>query len=226
MDAHEIVIHHVQRDGVRVVLNLLRATGRRSRQAIRDADRLDCHSHQADAAPRGADEEQFKNWTTNFGPAYRDTVQGVSGFLPCTGQYALCFHSGPKPLPCESNVDGRFANCKCTVQTGLNFVLITAILNFEVYQDTVNVCGADGSACAAHPDKAPVCKAIARGKMIPGADVISTYSPHDESDLAKLLTQARDKPSLKICPKAPYAVSLLFCPISAFLCFFAQRASN
>jgi hypothetical protein len=175
------------------------------------------HFLRADSASPGSDPEihfvpnsqEFwdfsKNWTTNFGPAYRDTVQGVSGFLPCTGQYALCFHSGPKPLPCESSVDGRFANCKCTVQNGLNFVLITAILNFEVYQDTVKVCGADGSACTAHPDKAPVCKAIAQGKMIPGADVISTYSPHDESDLAKLLTQAPDKPSLKICPKAPYA---------------------
>jgi hypothetical protein len=85
-------------------------------------------SQRADSAPAGSapeihfvpNSQEFwdfsKNWTTNFGPAYRDTVQGVSGFLPCTGQYALCFHSGPKPLPCESSVDGCFANCKCTVQ--------------------------------------------------------------------------------------------------------------
>ncbi|MGH6845099.1 MAG: hypothetical protein ACRECU_10355, partial [Methylocella sp.] len=113
-----------------------------------------------------------KNWTTNFGPAYRDTALGVSGFLPCTGQYALCFHSGPKPLPCKLTDDGRFANCTCPVKTGLNFVLITGILNAKVYQDTVNVCGPDGSGCPLkHPDKAPVCKAIAQGKLIPGADV-------------------------------------------------------
>jgi hypothetical protein len=148
-----------------------------------------------------------KNWTTNFGPAYRDTALGVSGFLPCTSQYALCFHSGPKPLPCRLTDDGRFANCTCAVKTGLNFVLITAILNAKVYQDTVspNACGADGSGCTTHPDKAPVCKAIAEGKLIPGADVISTYSPSDQSDLVKLLTQAPDQPPLTICPKAPYA---------------------
>ncbi|MGH7837337.1 MAG: hypothetical protein ACREQC_05855 [Candidatus Binataceae bacterium] len=146
-----------------------------------------------------------KNWTTNYGPAYRDAALGASSFLPCTGQYALCFHSGPKPLPCKLTDDGRFANCECTVQTGLNFVLMTGILNAKVYQDTVNVCGPDGSDCTAQPDKAPVCKAIAQGKVIPGADVISTYSPHDESDLTKLLTQAPGKPILTICPKAPYA---------------------
>jgi hypothetical protein len=146
-----------------------------------------------------------KNWTTNFGPAYRDTAVGPSGFLPCTGQYALCFHSGPKPLPCRLTDDGRFANCKCTVQTGLNFVLITGILNSKVYQHTVNVCGADGSACTTHPDKAPVCKAIADDKLIPGADVISTFSPSDKSDLVELFTPAPAKSKLTICPKAPYA---------------------
>jgi hypothetical protein len=99
-----------------------------------------------------------KNWTTNFGPAYRDTMESPSGFLPCTGRYALCFHSGPQPLPCELTPDGRFANCECTVQTGRNFVLISAILNEKVYQDTVAVCGADGSACAGIPDMAPVCQ--------------------------------------------------------------------
>jgi hypothetical protein len=86
-------------------------------------------------------------------------------------------------------------------------VLITGILNSKVYQDTVNpnACGADGSACTKHPDKAPVCKAIAEGKLIPGADVISTYSPSDQSDLVNLFTPVPDKPKLTICPKAPYA---------------------
>lgn len=148
-----------------------------------------------------------KNWTTNYGPAYRDTVLSPSGYLPCTGQYALCFHSGPKPLPCRLTDDGRFANCECPVKTGLNFVLITAILNAKVYQDTINpnACGADGSGCTAHPNKAPVCGAIADGKLIPGADVISTYSPSDQSDLVELFTQAPAKPKLTICPKLPYA---------------------
>jgi len=146
-----------------------------------------------------------KNWTTNYGPAYRDTVEGVSGFLPCTGQYAACFSSGPEPLPCKQTVDGRFANCKCTVQTGLSFVLISAILNDKVYQDTVKVCGADGSACATIPNKAPVCAAINRGRLIPGADVISTFSQDVASGLVELHTNGQSKPGLTICPKAPYA---------------------
>src|SRR5215831_2255697 len=56
-----------------------------------------------------------KNWTTNYGPAYRDTDLASTNFLPCTGQYALCFESGPEPLPCKLTADGRFANCKCVV---------------------------------------------------------------------------------------------------------------
>src|SRR5260370_34233845 len=70
-----------------------------------------------------------KHWTTNFGPAYRDTVLVPPGFLPCIGKYALCFHSGPEPLPCDLTEDGRFAAGKCTVHRGLNFVLITASVN-------------------------------------------------------------------------------------------------
>jgi hypothetical protein len=149
-----------------------------------------------------------KNWTTNFGPAYRDTVLPLPapGFVPCRGKYALCFNSGPEPLPCELTEDGRFANCKCTVQTGLNFVLITAILNSEVYQETVAACGPDGSNCAGQVNTAPVCKAINEGKLIPGADVISTYSPSFKSDLVNLQqTNAASKPPLTVCPRAPDA---------------------
>jgi hypothetical protein len=101
-----------------------------------------------------------KNWPTNFGPAYRDTVTALSNFLPCTGKYALCAESEPEPLPCRVTPDGRFAKCKCIVQKGLNYVQITAILNEKVYQDTVNICGADGADCFTAVDKAPVCKAI------------------------------------------------------------------
>jgi len=87
----------------------------------------------------------------------------------------------------------------------LNFVLITAILNAKVYQDTIGVCGADGSGCTAHPDKAPVCNAIRQGKLIPGANVISTYSPDVPPVLAKLRTHASTRQSLTICSKGPYA---------------------
>jgi hypothetical protein len=118
-----------------------------------------------------------KNWTTNYGPAYRDTVEDVTtNFLACTGQFALCFHSGAKPLPCKLTKDGRFANCTCTVMDGANFVLITAILNRQVYDKTVKACHADGSDCP-DPDDAPVCKFLDKGKLIPGAQLISTFDP-------------------------------------------------
>jgi hypothetical protein len=146
-----------------------------------------------------------KNWTTNYGPAYRDTVLARSNFVACTGQYALCFESGPPPLPCKLSDDGRFANCKCVVKTGLNFVLLTAILNQKVYQDTVKVCGPDGSRCGvSHTNRAPVCKAMQDGTLIPGADVISDYSPDVRGKLESALNDV-PKPPLTICPKAPYA---------------------
>ena len=140
-----------------------------------------------------------ENWTTNYGPAYRDTDLAATNFLPCTGQYALCFESGPVPLPCELTLDGRFANCKCDVKTGVNFVLITSILNEKVYQDTVGQCGADGAGCTA-VDSAPVCQAMQAGTLIPGADVISDWSP----DVQRLLTEG-GAPPLTVCDKGPYA---------------------
>src|SRR5664279_2073297 len=59
--------------------------------------------------------DDSKNWTTNYGPAYRDTMIVPTQMLACTGQFALCFHSGPEPLPCTLSPDGRSADCKCIV---------------------------------------------------------------------------------------------------------------
>jgi hypothetical protein len=82
---------------------------------------------------------------------------------------------------------------------------MTGILNYQVYQETVKVCGADGSACATTPDKAPVCRAIKEGRLIPGADAISTFSTSQASVFAVAQLLAPKKPALTICPKAPYA---------------------
>jgi len=120
------------------------------------------------------------NWTTNFGPAYRDTVLDRSNFLACTGQFALCFHSGAEPYPCKLSKDGRSADCTCKVQNSTNYVLITSILNRDVYEATINQCNADGSGCPPsdpNADAAPVCGFLDNGKLIPGAQVISTYDP-------------------------------------------------
>jgi hypothetical protein len=78
--------------------------------------------------------------------------------------------------------------------------LITGILNHQAYLDTVATCGFDGSNYARVPNKAPVCDAISQGKLIPGADVISTYSRSVKSDLVMLDDNA-SKPKLTICPE-------------------------
>lgn len=122
------------------------------------------------------------------------------------GTYALCFFSGPpnptgknpatnKPLPCT--LQGSVANCTCQAyNSGAYFVDINGILNLGAYYQTVNACGQDGSGCdnletcgpdggksgcGTHP--APVCQYVknqkkgdASGSLIPGADLISTFS--------------------------------------------------
>jgi hypothetical protein len=146
-----------------------------------------------------------KHWTTNYGPAYRDTNESVSNFLPCTGSYALCFNSGPEPLPCKLDDGGRFASCKCTIESGLQFVSITGILNYDVYLDTVAVCGADGSNCATQIDKAPVCRYLRDKTLIPGADIYSDFSPQIKTSQSNAMTAGPRATGTTECPKAPYA---------------------
>lgn len=145
-----------------------------------------------------------KNWTTNFGPAFRDTVEGVSYLLPCTGQFALCFHSGADPYPCQLTPNGKYANCTCTVQTSTNYVLISAILNYNVYLDTVAACGIDGSQCST-PDSAPVCADLANGKLIPGAKVISTFDTESWQEIIDAISMGSG--SVTQCD-GPYAACM------------------
>jgi hypothetical protein len=49
---------------------------------------------------------------------------------------------------------------------------------------------------------APVCKALPDGKLIPGADVISTFAP---SDISELEDSFASDPT---CAKAPYAACM------------------
>ncbi len=142
-----------------------------------------------------------QNWTSNYGPAYRDTVTSPSQFLACTGQFALCFHSGPEPYPCTLSPDGRSADCKCTVSTKTNYTLINAILNYPVYLDTIALCGADGSLCTG-TNQAPVCQFLTAGRLIPGADVLSTFDP-DSHDAIVHALMGQEK--ITVCQKAAYA---------------------
>lgn len=149
--------------------------------------------------------DNSENWTTDYGPAYRDTVLKAENMVACSGKFALCFTSGPEPYPCVPTKDGRTANCTCRAQTGLNFVLITAILDWEVYLDTVKVCGGDGKGCGLeHVNRAPVCKAINAGNFLKGADLISTYDP---SSRASIIAALEGTPPL-VCSKAPYAACM------------------
>ena len=134
--------------------------------------------------------DNSKNWTTNFGPAYRDTVlDPMVQFLACSPQFALCFHSGPDPYPCHLAPDGRSANCLCTVQTATNYVLEGAILNYPVYLATLAKCKADKSGCP-NTDDAPVCSFVKSGELIPGADVISTFDTESKEEILKALATA------------------------------------
>lgn len=118
-------------------------------------------------------------WPTMDGPAYADIVlDNQNNFLQCKGgPIALCYYSGPdEPATCELSDDGRIANCKCfVIPYGTYFVDINSILNYGVYLKTVRKCGADGSGCSVS-NSAPVCDAINDGKLIPEADMISTFS--------------------------------------------------
>jgi hypothetical protein len=115
--------------------------------------------------------------TTPYGPAYADILLEPSNFVPCEGgPYALCYYSGPGPESCVLTGDGTFANCKCfEIAYGKYFVDINAILDLNVYLDTVDACGADGSGCQT-TNSAPVCASINTGSFIPDADVISVFS--------------------------------------------------
>ena len=98
---------------------------------------------------------------TIFGAVSADVVLQSSNLLECSGKFALCYYSGPSssgpegtPLPCT--LDAKMtkgsekmptASCTCMQKTGTYYVLINGILNDTWYQNTVQMCGIDGSGC-------------------------------------------------------------------------------
>lgn len=120
--------------------------------------------------------------TTQYGPPWADIATAPSNMLQCKGKtapIALCYYSGPGPTtPC--NRDGLgIANCTCyEIPAGNTYMVdINAILNRDVYLKTVAVCGKDGSKCQPTGSiEAPVCETINHNTLIPGADLISTFS--------------------------------------------------
>src|SRR5689334_810959 len=79
-----------------------------------------------------------KFWTTPYGPTYANVLTGGDNFLACKGgPFALCYYSGPAPLECTLDADGRTASCTCLdISYGVYFVDINSILKHSVYQQT------------------------------------------------------------------------------------------
>jgi hypothetical protein len=72
--------------------------------------------------------DDSKNWTTNFGPAYRDADIELTQLLPCYNQFALCFHSGPTPVSLYAFRGWTFGKLQ-VVSASLNFTLLTVALS-------------------------------------------------------------------------------------------------
>ena len=52
--------------------------------------------------------------TTAYGPAGADIMTSQENMLPCSGgSYALCYYSGPAPMPCKVDKEKNVALCQC-----------------------------------------------------------------------------------------------------------------
>ena len=145
--------------------------------------------------------------TTQYGPPWADILVQPENFLECKGApIALCYYSGPGPVtPCELDGQG-LANCTCyEIPSGPSyFVDINAILNLDVYLDTVSICGHDGSNCLPRGQHhAPVCDAINKNTLVPGADLISTFSLFLEQEIPISQTTCATPAPYAGCMTAP-----------------------
>jgi len=148
--------------------------------------------------------------TTRYGPPWADIVMRPSNMLECDSQkgspIALCYYSGPGPTtPCT--LDGLgIANCTCyEIPSGQPyFVDINGILNRDVYLKTVAACGKEGQNCRpAGSRRAPVCEAINNNTLIPGADLISTFSLYLEKQIPISMTSCPTPAAYAGCMTAP-----------------------
>jgi hypothetical protein len=145
--------------------------------------------------------------TTPYGPPWADITMKPSNFLECKGAaIALCYYSGPGPTtPCTPDGLG-IANCTCyEIPAGQPYLVdINAILNRDVYLKTVAACGKDGGNCRpAGPLQAPVCDAINSNTLIPGADLVSTFSLYLEKQIHIKPTTCATAAAYAGCMTAP-----------------------
>jgi hypothetical protein len=145
--------------------------------------------------------------TTPYGPPWADVLMKPENFLECKGAaIALCYYSGPGPTtPCTPDGLG-LANCTCyEIPKGQPYLVdINAILNRDVYLKTVAACGKDGGLCRPTGSRpAPVCEAIDNNTLIPGADLISTFSRYLEKQIAINPTTCATPAAYAGCMTAP-----------------------
>lgn len=132
-------------------------------------------------------------WTTQYGPAGADVTTAKSNMLPCSGpSYALCYYSGPEPMPCKVDRERGVAICECyaferSERPYEYFVDINAILNTCAFIETVRDCGTDGSGCA-KPNSAPVCNYLGQEPqaLMWGADIVSTFGLNELPKYGKI----------------------------------------
>lgn len=121
-------------------------------------------------------------WTTEYGPAAADVQSAASNMLACSGSsYALCYYSGPEPMPCKVDRERGVAICECYALEPRSepyryLVDIHGILNTCAYIETVRDCGHDGSGCSSE-NSAPVCNYLNQDPqaLMPGADLVSSF---------------------------------------------------
>jgi len=145
--------------------------------------------------------------TTRYGPPWADIVSEPTNLLECKGAaIALCYYSGPGPTtPCTPDGLG-IANCTCyEIPSGHPYLVdINAILNRDVYLKTVAACGKEGQNCRpTGPREAPVCEAINTNTLIPGADLISTFSLYLEKQIHISPTTCASPAAYAGCMTAP-----------------------
>jgi len=110
--------------------------------------------------------------TTEYGPAWADVRTGSDDWAACFGPYALCYYANCTPSP-----DG-VADCPCYDWFGTSYVLLTAILNLDAYNETQAFCSENPGVCLGVPNSAPVCEYINSGQFMSGAARISTFSTY------------------------------------------------
>lgn len=110
--------------------------------------------------------------TTPYGPAWADVRTGPDDWAACFGPYALCYYAN-----CTASPDG-VAECPCYDWFGTNYVLLSAILNLDAYNETQSFCAANPGVCLGVPNSAPVCDYINSGEFMNGATRISTFSTY------------------------------------------------